>query len=150
MHIKEKKLLAVLIVVLLLIDQVLKIIFLVNNLKFGNIDGVNLGILEKKQSENNLSFILVSFIAIFAILRYMKSNNTYVKTSNRIVLAFALAGTISNFIDIIWNKGTINYINIQKSISINLGHLYFIITWIGMAVLLTKHTSNLIKERKNV
>ena len=39
-------------------------------------------------------------------------------------------------------------INIPKFTPINLSYVYFIITWIGMAVILTKYTSDRIKEKK--
>ena len=68
--------------------------------------------------------------------------------NSRVILSFTIAGAISNAIDRVWNGGTINYINIPNFSALNLSYVYFIITWIGMAVILTKYTSDRLKEKK--
>ena len=148
MKIKEKKLLIILIIVLTFIDQFVKVIFISTKAKIGNIDNFSLGILNIDKSENNIQYILVIIIAIIALIRYISSNNSYINNCNKLIISFAISGCISMLIDRIWNRGVINYINISKTLSINLGYIYIIITWIGMAVLLTKHTINRINENK--
>ena len=69
--------------------------------------------------------------------------------NSRVILSFTIAGAISNTIDRLWNGTTINYINMPKFSSLNLAYIYFIITWIGMAIILTKYTSQRILEKKN-
>ena len=145
---KEKKILIILITALVLLDQIIKIIFLVSNAKIGNVEGFSLGILNLERSENNATQILLLFIVFILVFRYITNDNSYIKTSNRVVLGFTLAGIISNFIDRIWKGTTINYINITKTLNVNLGDIYFLITWIGLAVILTIYTSNRIKEKK--
>lgn len=146
---KERKTLIFLIIILTAIDQILKIVLFTSNYQLGSITGWSLGVLSNKKSENNISYILVAIIAIIAIGRYIKSNNSFIKMNSRVILSFTIAGTISNTIDRLWNGTTINYINMPKFSSLNLAYIYFIITWIGMAIILTKYTSQRILEKKN-
>ena len=146
---KERKTLIFLIIILTAIDQILKIVLFTSNYQLGSITGWSLGILSNKKSENNISYIFVAIIAIIAIGRYIKSNNSFIKMNSRVILSFTIAGAISNTIDRLWNGTTINYINMPKFSSLNLAYIYFIITWIGMAIILTKYTSQRILEKKN-
>lgn len=145
---KEKKIIYILIIALILIDQIAKILILKTNVTLINDAGWGIGVLANQKSENNIAYILISIIAVMMLVRYINNNNIFIKTESRVILSFAIAGAISNAIDRIWNGGTINYINIPKFTPINLSYVYFIITWIGMAVILTKYTSDRIKEKK--
>ena len=145
---KERKILIFFIVILIFIDQILKIVIFKANIQIGNTSGWGIGVLNNIKTENNLAYILVSIVAVIALIRYIKSNNTFIKMDSRVILSFSIAGAISNAIDRVWNVGTINYINIPNFSALNLSYVYFIITWIGMAVILTKYTSDRIKEKK--
>ena len=145
---KEKKALLILIVALIFLDQILKIIFLATNAKLGNVEGWSLGILSREKSESNVQYILISIIAIITLIRYATRNNTYIKMNSRVVISFAIAGCISSIIDRIWNGAVINYINIPKFISINLGYIYIAVTWIGMAIILTNYTGKAIAQKR--
>lgn len=147
---KEKKIVIILIIALILIDQIAKILIFKTNMTLINEAGWGIGVLANQKSENNLAYILISIIAVMMLVRYINSNNTFIKIDSRVILSFTIAGAISNAIDRVWNGGTINYINIPKFTPINLSYVYFIITWIGMAVILTKYTSDRIKEKKKL
>ena len=145
---KEKKIIIILIVILILVDQILKIFLYNSNFQIVNSSGWGIGVLNNIKTENNIAYILISIVAVIALVRYIKSNNSYIMMDSRIFLSFSIAGAISNAIDRVWNGGTINYINIPNFSALNLSYVYFIITWIGMAVILTKYTSDRIKEKK--
>ena len=146
---KERKKLIILIIILTAVDQIIKIFIYKTNIKIIAENGWGIGILNNTKTENNVAYILISILAVIALVRYIKSNNTFIKMDSRVILSFSIAGAISNAIDRLWNGGTINYINIPKFSSLNLSYVYFIITWIGMAVILTKYTTNRIKEKKD-
>ncbi len=146
---KEKKIIIILIVVLIVIDQILKFFLYNSNIQITTENGWGIGIINNTKTENNLVYILISILAVMALVRYIKSNNTFIKMNSRVILSFSIAGAISNAIDRVWNGGTINYIIIPNFSALNLSYVYFIITWIGMAVILTKYTSDRIKEKKN-
>lgn len=145
---KEKRIVIILIIALILIDQTLKIVLFKTNFKFINVSGWGIGVINNTKTESNIAYILISIIAVMSLVRYINSNNTFIKSNSRIILSFAIAGAISNAIDRLWNGGTVNYINFPKFTPINLSYVYFIITWIGMAVILTKYTRDRIKEKK--
>ena len=145
---KERKILTILILSLILIDQILKIFLYKSNFQIINNNGWGIGVFNNTKTENNLAYILISIIAVMALVRYIKSNNTFIKINSRVILSFSIAGAISNAIDRIWNGGTINYINIPNFSALNLSYVYFLITWIGMAAILTKYTSDRMKEKK--
>ena len=147
---KEKKILMVLIACLIIVDQIIKIVLYNTSFKIMTESGFGIGILNNIKTENNLAYILISILAVIALVRYIKSNNTFIKMDSRVILSFSIAGAISNAIDRIWNGGTINYINIPNFSALNLAYVYFIITWIGMAAILTKYTSDRIKEKKEL
>ena len=146
---KERKILIFFIVILVFIDQILKIVIFKANIQIGNTSGWGIGVLNNTKTENNAAYILISILAVIALVRYVKSNNTFIKMDSRVILSFSISGAISNSIDRVWNGGTINYINIPNFSSLNLSYVYFIITWIGTAVILTKYTTNRIKEKKD-
>ena len=145
---KEKRILIILVSALVIVDQIIKIIMYNSKIQIINSIGWGIGVLNNTKSGDNLAYILISIIAVIALVRYIKSNNTFVKMNSRVILSFSIAGAISNAIDRVWNGGTINYINIPNFSALNLSYVYFIITWIGMAVILTKYTSDRIKEKK--
>lgn len=145
---REDKLLMLLVVILLTVDQILKVFFLVSGKKFGLEESWNLGIFEHNISDNNIAYILIGVIAIIAILRYINMDNSFLKTNTKIVMSITIAGAASNIIDRLWYKGTINYINIPNFSRINLAYIYFFITWIGMAGILTKYSMDRVLEKK--
>ncbi len=147
MNDKERKILIVLILILLILDQILKIVFLTTGAIIGDISNWSLGIIESEKSENNIQYILISIISVMALIRYITRNNSFIKINSKVIISFAISGVISNLIDRIWSQRVINYINIPKFASINLGYIYVIITWIGMAAILTMYTRERIKEK---
>lgn len=147
---KKKNLIILIILIILLIslDQIFKIYMKCSNFRFN----INKGLIielepKREQSQEVATVIPISIIAILLIGRYLKSDNSFIKFSNKVIIGFLLAGVISNCIDNIWNKCTINYINIVGFTYINLSYIYFIVTWIGMAIILTKFTLERIRER---
>ena len=133
---KQKIIILILIIVLIIIDQLLKIIYITNQ-------GINI-----EKSSDNTSYILISVIAIIAIVKYLLNDNSFIKMDSRIILSFALAGATSNNIDRLWTGNVINNIKIPSFTDINLSYIYILITWIGMAVILTRYSINRIKEKK--
>lgn len=144
----EKRNLMILIMALVLIDQILKLFLYNSKFQMINLNGWGIGVINNIKSENNISYIIISILAVIMLIRYISSNNSYIKMNSRVILSFAIAGAISNAIDRVWNGGTINYINIPRFSSLNLAYVYFIITWIGMAFVLTVFTRDRIKEKK--
>ena len=149
---KEKKenrrIILIVIILLILVDQIIKIFLIITNFKISLNNVLGIYFEEGIQTNDNLSYILISFIVTILLIRYIKSNNIFIKNSNKIVISFAIAGVISNAIDRIWKGYVITYINISGFIGLNLGYMYIIVAWVGMAAILTKNTVNQIKQKK--
>ena len=135
---KEKKILIILIGILILLDQIIKITMLL----------LGKNVIQNIELKENIKYIIINLIIIGMIIRYINSNNSFIKKDSKIVLSFAIAGAISNVIDRIIRGYVINYINISGFFSINLSYIYIILSWLGLAIILTKNTRAMIKENK--
>ena len=136
MNKKQKIIILILIIGLIIIDQILKITYITT--KEINIE----------KAADNTSYILISAIAIIAMVRYIISNNSFIKMGSRIILSFAIAGATSNVIDRLWAGDVINNIQIPSFTDINLSYIYILIMWLGMAIILTRYSISRIKEKK--
>ena len=145
---KEKKIIIIQIICLILIDQLLKIVILASKIKINTKIGIYINSEELVRANDNLLYILISIIITIVLVRYIRDNNVFIKLSNRIVVSFAISGVITNTIDRIWKGCVIGYINIPYFFSINLGYVYIVIAWVGLAMILTKNTVNQINKKK--
>ena len=136
---KEKIIIYIFIIILLLIDQITKIIAIKNGY-----------IIQNTNINSNGYYIFINIIIVLMIIRYIFNNNLYIKMQTRIILSFAIAGGIGNLIDRIWNKSVIVFINLNNHIEINLAYIFILVSWIGMAIILTINTTKFLKnKRKN-
>lgn len=134
---RQKKILIFCTIVLISIDQITKIIMYRQNNIIGNMDKSSRGY-----------YIALSLIILISIIRYVLNDNRFIKFDTRLVLSFAIAGLIGNVIDRIWLGYVINFIKINELININLSYIYIFIAWIGMAIILTKNSMKILKDRK--
>ena len=133
---KQKIIILVLITGLIIIDQIIKIMYITKQ-------GINI-----QKTTDNTSYILISIIAIIVLIRYIISDNSFIKMDSRIVLSFAISGATSNIIDRILTGSVINNIKIPTFTDINLAYIYILITWIGMAIILTRYSLNILNEKR--
>lgn len=136
---KEKIIICIIIIILLLIDQITKITAIKNGYIIQNVN-----------TTNNGYYIFISIIIVLMIIRYIFNNNLYIKMQTRIILSFAISGGIGNLVDRVWNKSVIVFINLNNHLELNLSYIYILISWIGMAIILTINTTKFLKnKRKN-
>lgn len=136
---KDKKVLIIIFIITLILDQITKIIAYVN--------GWNIAM--NSDSNSNGYYIIMTLIIVIMIIRYIKNDNIFIKTDTKVILTLALSGAIGNLIDRIWNQNVIIFIDLGRSININLAYIYILIAWIGLAGILTKNTMKILKDRKN-
>lgn len=134
---KEKIIIYIFIIILLLIDQITKIIAIKNGYTIQNTN-----------TNSNGYYIFINIIIVLMIIRYIFNNNLYIKMQTRIILSFAIAGGIGNLIDRVWNKRVIVFINLNNHLELNLSYIYIFISWIGMAIILTINTTKFLKNKK--
>ncbi len=133
---KHGKMLIILIIATLVLDQITKIWLYKKQIATISDSG-----------NNNVYYIMISIIIVLMIIRYISSDNTFIKLGTKIILSFGIAGAIGNVIDRIWNKNIIVFIKIGDYINLNLAYIYILIAWVGMAVILTKNSIKFMKER---
>lgn len=136
---KHLKIITIFIIIILIIDQITKIMVYKNGAIIPQ---------EENLPSNNGYYIIMTIIVIIMIIRYITNDNTFVKLDTKIILSFGIAGAVGNLIDRIWNKNVIVFIKLGESLNINLAYIYVAIAWIGMAVILTKNTMKILKEKK--
>lgn len=135
---KDKKILIVIFLIALILDQISKIIAYKN--------GWNIS----SEASNNGHNIVITLIIVLMLIRYISNDNTFIKLDTKIILTLAISGAIGNLIDRIWNQNVIIFIDLGKSIHLNFAYIYVLIAWIGFAAILTRNTMVIIKNRKKV
>ena len=135
---KDRKLLIIIFIVALVLDQVTKVI--------GYVNGWNINI--NSDNSNNGYYIIMTIIIVIMIIRYISNENTFIKLDTKVILTLAISGAIGNLIDRIWNKNVIIFMDLGKSIYLNFAYIYVLIAWIGLAAILTKNTMKILKEKK--
>ena len=134
---KDGKTLTIFIIAILIIDQITKIVLYKKGMS-----------ITSNSSDNNGYYIVISIIIVFMIIRYISSDNTFIKMGTKVILGFGIAGAIGNSIDRIWNKNVIVFIKLGEYVNLNLAYIYIFITWVGMAIILAKNSIKFINERK--
>lgn len=135
---KDGKLLLIIFIIALVLDQVTKVI--------GYVNGWNINI--NSDNSNNGYYIIMTIIIVIMIIRYISNENTFIKLDTKVILTLAISGAIGNLIDRIWNKNVIIFMDLGKSIYLNFAYIYVLIAWIGLAAILTKNTMKILKEKK--
>ena len=136
---KNKKILITIFIIALLLDQVTKIVAYTNG-----------WIIESNEDiKNNGYYIIMSIIIIIMIIRYISNDNTFIKLDTKIILTLAISGAVGNLIDRIWNKDVIIFMSLANGFNFNLAYIYIGIAWIGLAIILTKNSMKILKDRKN-
>ena len=135
---KDKKILIVIFLIALILDQISKIIAYKN--------GWNIS----SEASNNGYNIVITLIIVLMLIRYISNDNTFIKLDTKIILTLAISGAIGNLIDRILNQNVIIFIDLGKSIHLNFAYIYVLIAWIGFAAILTRNTMVIIKNRKKV
>lgn len=136
----HKKILIAIIIIALILDQIIKII--------AYKQGWSITTNQIDNNSNNGYYIVMSLIIILMIIRYISNDNTFIKLDTKVILSFAISGAAGNLIDRIWNKQVIVFIDMGKNLHLNLSYIYIIIAWIGMAVILTKNSMKIIKDKR--
>lgn len=147
---KENKKIAILTIFLGIIDQISKIWIILINKEIPIFQtGIVLRIVEKENIDvtNNLTHILLAIIAVIVMVRYITSNNQFIRKESKIILSFGIAGIISNSIDRVIRGNVVTFIDLGKNITLNLSYIYLIIAWVGFIIILLKNSTKGVGEK---
>ncbi len=155
---KEYKILILIGIILIIIDQALKIYAMNNNNK-EIIDGILRITISESQNElyeikNNsaIIYLISNLIIIIVAFKFIISENQFIDKKTKIFLSLIIAGGISNCIDRIFRGYVIEYIdftNILKIPIFNLADICILIGWIAIAAIFASFTAKELKERKS-
>ena len=142
----------VLIIVLLVLDQLIKLGIINNPTKTIIPNVVEIKLTENKGGvfgvgqNSTFSYIVTNVIVLGIIIKFMANGNKLIDIKTKIVLSLVLAGGISNLIDRICRGYVLDFITIKNLPVFNLADLYVLIGWIGFVVIFTIFT---FKEKRN-
>lgn len=149
---KDKKLVVLVAIVLLLVilDQGIKLYSLINLKDTININSII--IYEEGTSIGGqtslISYIVSNIIVLGIIIKFFASQKDRIDMNLVIIIAFLLAGGISNLIDKIATGNIINYIKILNMPAFNLSFILIAIGWIGLASIFAWNTYKEFNENK--
>lgn len=154
---KENKMLLVIILFLLVIDQILKFFALKNN-NLILINGIlKIGIYQNENgtygvnTNSTIMYVLTNLIIIVVAFKFITSQNQFVDRKTKVFLSLVIAGGVSNCIDRIFRGYVVEFIDFTDFIKLpifNLADIYILIGWISMVAIFTVFTANEIKNRK--
>ena len=152
---KDKILLIVIVVAIVLIDQITKLL-VINKGEMTIIPKV----LNFKVSQNThaayglganstVMYILTNLVILSVIFKFITTQNEYVDRKFKVFLSFIFAGGITNVIDRMFRGYVVEFIDFKQFINIpvfNIADLFVIIGWVSVAAIFASFT---IKEWRN-
>lgn len=146
---KEAILLISIVVIIVLIDQVLKI-------WVQNVGEINIipKILSFKITQNTsaaygigsnstMMYVLTNLVILGVIFKFITTQNEFIDRKLKVFLSFILAGGISNVIDKIIRGYVIEFIDFKQVINLpvfNLADLFVLIGWVSIAAIFASFT----------
>lgn len=147
---KMKIRIIVIIIMIILVDQITKIVIMNNSMQTMGI--ISLGYTAgRKMDVDEVAMSVLTDIVVFAIIiKFLKEQSKNMDKKVKISLACILGGGISNLIDKIWNKDVIEVIKIGNLPTLNVAYIIFVIGWILFIILMVKNTLKVKEEIKQI
>lgn len=154
---KQEILLISIVVIIILIDQILKI-WIQSTREMSIISGV----LNFRVSENNnaaygigsnstIMYVLTNLVILGVIFKFMTTQNEFVDRKLKIFLSFILAGGISNVIDKVIRGYVTEFIELEQAVNFpvfNIADIFMIIGWVSIAAIFASFTVREWKSKK--
>lgn len=154
---KEKIALLILIIVLIIVDQITKVL-IVNAGEISVIQGVlkfsvthNTSGAYGVGSNSNIMYVITNLIVIAIVYKFMTSQNEFIDRKLKVFLSFIIAGGISNTIDKIFRGHVVEFIDLKQFISLpvfNIADLLVIIGWVSLAAIFAAFTVKEMRKGK--
>lgn len=131
----------IIVVLLILLDQVSKILitrFITEPIgnEFVGIQIVNNTGMALGFNEGNGKNIFLTIFVLGIIMAFMKNQSEQIDNKTRLSLLFVIAGGISNLIDRIFRGAVLDFIKLYKLPVFNIADLYVVIGWVLLIVFL--------------
>lgn len=140
---KVLKLTLIIVILLIIIDQLSKILIIKNyHEPFGN-KLIKIEIAENKgiafgiNSGNNKN-IIITIIVLIIIINFITNQIDRIDTKTNISVSMILAGGISNLIDRIFRGYVVDFISLKNFAIFNIADIFIVIGWILLIIFIIK------------
>lgn len=140
---KVLKLTLIIVILLIIIDQLSKLLIIKNyHEPFGN-ELIKIEIAENKgiafgiNSGNNKN-IIITIIVLIIIINFIRNQIERIDTKTNISVSMILAGGISNLIDRIFRGYVVDFINLKNFAIFNIADIFIVIGWILLIIFIIK------------
>ncbi len=139
-----------LMIILIVIDQLTKFIIL-NLGEITIIPNIIKLLVEKPKTETSIFTLIIQHIIVLGIIiKLIMSQNDFIETKMKVLLALVLAGGTSNLIDIIFRGYIVSFINIELGkITLPILNIAYILITIGIILLVANFTIFTSKELRS-
>lgn len=148
----KNKILGILSILLIIIDQLSKLLIIAYvKAPIGNdyfkIEVVsNTGIAFGFNNSSNITNILLSLIVIALIIRFIKMQNERIDNKTMVALSLMISGGISNVIDRFIRGGVIDFIKIMHFPIFNIADIFIVVGWVLLVVFILLYSSKKIGD----
>ena len=148
----KNKILVILSIILIIIDQLSKLLIMAYvKAPIGNdyfkIEVVsNTGIAFGFNNASNITNILLSLIVIVLIIRFIKVQNERIDNKTMVALSLMISGGISNVIDRLIRGGVIDFIKIMHFPIFNIADIFIVVGWVLLVVFILLYSSKKIGD----
>ena len=148
----KNKILVILSIILIIIDQLSKLLIIAYvKAPIGNdyfkIEVVsNTGIAFGFNNSSNITNILLSLIVIALIIRFIKMQNERIDNKTMVALSLMISGGISNVIDRLIRGGVIDFIKIMHFPIFNIADIFIVVGWVLLVVFILLYSSKKIGD----
>ena len=148
----KNKILVILSIILIIIDQLSKLLIMAYvKAPIGNdyfkIEVVsNTGIAFGFNNSSNITNILLSLIVIALIIRFIKMQNERIDNKTMVALSLMISGGISNVIDRLIRGGVIDFIKIMHFPIFNIADIFIVVGWVLLVVFILLYSSKKIGD----
>jgi len=142
---KVLKMAIIIIILLIIIDQVSKILVIKHFSDFTSDSIVRIELAKNTGmafgfNEGNTRNIFLTILVLGIILSFIRSQKEIIDTKTYIVLFFILSGAFSNLIDRIFRGGVVDFIKVYTFPNFNLADTFIVVGWILIIVFTIRYS----------
>ena len=145
------RLIVILAIVVIIIDQLSKFIVIKNNfsIQIGNFvkieqtlnTGMALGL-----NEGNIRNAVIMILVLAIVVAFIKNQIDRIDTKTAVSVGLILGGGLSNLIDRFTRKGVLDFISVYKFPTVNLADCFIFVGWVLFIIFLVMYTRKKVGE----